>query len=127
MRTVSRTTRCSSLRGPTTTPTAATGASICPDPLPRERSARRGSAGPLQQQGAAPVRERVAYGLTGQPYARQAHSWCYLHTRNPGTVSWLMSVEASRETVAPAEWPAWQRVVVNGVYPLRGLLNRSDH
>jgi len=38
-----------------------------------------------------------------------------------------MSVEASREIAAAPDWPTWQGALVNGVYPLRRLLNGSDH
>jgi len=38
-----------------------------------------------------------------------------------------MSVEASIETALAPDWPEWQGAVINGVYPLRRLLNGSDH
>jgi serine/threonine protein kinase len=38
-----------------------------------------------------------------------------------------MSVEASIETALAPAWPEWQGAVINGVYPLRRLLNGSDH
>jgi TonB family protein len=41
-------------------------------------------------------------------------------------VSFDVNVEASIETTTEF-WPKWQSEVINGVYPLRRLLNGSDH
>jgi len=38
----------------------------------------------------------------------------------------VVNVEARRETMTEV-WPQWQGEVINGVYPLRRLLNGSDH
>ena len=42
------------------------------------------------------------------------------------SVSFGVNVEARLETVTEF-WPKWQSEVINGVYPLRRLLNGSDH
>jgi TonB family protein len=44
---------------------------------------------------------------------------------HPGSVSFAVNVEASIETTTEF-WPKWQSEVINGVYPLRRLLNGSD-
>ncbi len=45
---------------------------------------------------------------------------------HPGSVSFAVNVEASIETTTEF-WPKWQSEVINGLYPLRRLLNGSDH
>jgi TonB family protein len=41
-------------------------------------------------------------------------------------VSFVVNAEARKETMTEV-WPQWQGEVINGVYPLRRLLNGSDH
>src|SRR6185437_1394012 len=63
------------------------------------------------------------YLLSGPPVAPSR--W-YLHRRHPASVSFGVNVEARPQTVTEF-WPKWQSEVINGVYPLRRLLNGSDH
>jgi TonB family protein len=46
--------------------------------------------------------------------------------RHPGSVPFVVNVEAGTETKTEF-WPTWQGEVINGVYPLRRLLGGSDH
>jgi TonB family protein len=67
--------------------------------------------------------ESVTHVSTGSPAASLVVVSSYGH---PGSVSFVVNVEARKETMTEV-WPQWQGEVINGVYPLRRLLNGSDH